>query len=377
MKLSPYARLAAVGFAGALTLTACGSDDNSENTATPGGSTTKAATTGSGGSPADCAEGTLSAEGSSAQKNAMDEFVKGFQAKCPGTTINYNPTGSGAGIKQFTSGQVDFAGSDSALKADKGEVEAAKTRCKGSDALNIPMVVGPIAVAYNLPDVESLVLNGEVTAKIFNGTIKQWNDPAIAALNEGTELPDTAIKVFARSDESGTTENFEKYLAAAGNGNWKTEPSKQWAGTGEGREKSSGVQEAIKTEEGSIGYIEWSYAQDAQLGMAKIDAGAGPVELTGETAGKSLEAAKPEGSGNDLRLKLDFATKEAGVYPIVLVTYEVVCSKGLEPAKAKLVQSFLKYMASDDAQAKVQEIGYAPLPDGVRTKVVAAIDSLG
>ena len=378
MKLSPYARLAAVGFAGALTLTACGSDDNTDNAGSqPSGAATTAGTSGSGASPADCATGTLSAEGSSAQKNAMDEFVKGFQAMCPGTTINYNPTGSGAGIKQFTSGQVDFAGSDSALKSDKGEVDAAKTRCKGSEALNLPMVVGPIAVSYNLADVDKLTLNGEVAAKIFNGTIKKWNDPAIAALNEGTELPDTDIKVFARSDESGTTENFEKYLAAAGNGNWKTEPSKQWAGAGEGREKSSGVQEAIKTEEGAIGYIEWSYARDAQLGVAQIDSGAGAVELTGETAGKALEAAKPEGSGNDLKLKLDYATKEAGVYPIVLVTYEIVCSKGLDPAKAKLVKSFLTYVASDDAQTKVQEIGYAPLTDSVREKLTTAIGSLG
>jgi phosphate transport system substrate-binding protein len=123
--------------------------------------------------------------------------------------------------------------------------------------------------------------------------------------------------------------------------------------------------------------MEWSYAKDAQLGIAKIDSGAGPVELTGETAGKALEAAKADGSGNDLRLKLDYATKEAGVYPIILVTYEVVCSKGLEPAKAKLVKSFLTYAASDEAQAKVQEIGYAPLPDSMREKVTTAIGSLG
>ena len=370
MKLSRYGRIAAVGIAGALTLTACGSDNNE-----PAGATKS--TTGSAPAAAGCpAPGTLSAEGSSAQKNAMDEFVKGFQAKCAGTTINYNPTGSGAGIQQFNAGQVDFAGSDSALKSDKGEVEAAKKRCKDNDALNLPMVVGPIAVAYNLPEVEGLVLNAEVAAKVFNGTIKKWNDPAIAGLNNGVELPDGDIKVFARSDESGTTENFEKYLLAASNGAWKTEPSKQWAGAGEGREKSSGVQEAIKTEEGSIGYIEWSYAQDAQLGVAKIDTGSGPVELTAEVAGEALEAAKPKGKGNDLSLDLDYATKEPGVYPIVLVTYEIVCSKGLDSAKAELVKSFLQYIASDEAQAKAEEIGYAPLPSTIKDKVRTALESL-
>jgi len=372
VKLYRYGRLAAVGLAGALALTACGSDDN-----TPAATGAKPSSTGGGGASIECATGTLSGEGSSAQKNAMDEWVKGYQAKCAGTTVNYNPTGSGAGIKQFNAGQVDFAGSDSALKKDKGEVAAAAKRCQGNEALNLPLVVGPIAVAYNVPEVEGLVLNGEVAAKIFNGKVKKWNDPAIAGLNSGAKLPDGDIKVFSRSDESGTTENFEKYLKAASNGAWTTEPSKQWAGAGEGREKSSGVQEAVKAEEGSIGYMEWSFAKDAQLGIAKIDAGAGPVELSGETAGKALEAAKPEGEGNDLRLKLDYATKEAGTYPIVLVTYEIVCSKGLSADKAKLVKSFLSYASSPEAQQKIAEIGYAPVPSSVASKVTAAVASLG
>ena len=373
MKLYRYGRLAAVGVAGALALTACGSDNNTTNAgATPSGSSS-----GSAGASITCAKGTLSGEGSSAQKNAMEELVKAYQAKCEGTTINYNATGSGAGIKQFNAGQVDFAGSDSALKKDKGEVDAAAKRCQGNKALNLPLVVGPVAIAYNAPGLDGLVLNGEVAAKIFNGTVKKWNDPAIAALNKDAKLPEGDIKVFARSDESGTTENFEKYLKAASNGAWTKEPSKQWAGAGEGREKSSGVQEAVKAEEGSIGYMEWSFARDAQLGIAKIDSGSGPVELTGETAGKALEAAKNDGEGNDLRLKLDYATKEAGVYPIVLVTYEIVCEKGLAADKAALVKSFLGYAASDEAQKKIQEIGYAPLPPTVREKVTSAVASLG
>jgi phosphate transport system substrate-binding protein len=265
----------------------------------------------------------------------MDEFVKGFQAKCPAPPSTTTPRAPAPGIKQFTSGQVDFAGSDSALKADKGGLRRPRP---GARAATRSTSRWSSADRRGLqpPDVESLTLNGEVAAKIFNGTIKTWNDPAIAALNEGTELPDTCdqgVRPLGRVRAPPRTSRSTSRRPATGN--WKTEPSKQWAGAGEGREKSSVVQEAIKTEEGAIGYIEWSYAQDAQLGMAKIDAGSGPVELTGETAGKALEAAKPEGSGNDLRLKLDFATKEAGVYPIVLVTYEIVCSKGLEPGEGE------------------------------------------
>ena len=133
--------------------------------------------------------------------------------------VNYNPTGSGAGIKQFTAGQVDFAGSDSALKTEMkdGVVEqtAADKTC-GSTAWNLPMVTGPIAVAYKLNGVDKLILTPDVIAKIFLGQITTWNDPAIAKVNPGVTLPGTAIKVFFRSDESGTTENFTKYLHGRG-----------------------------------------------------------------------------------------------------------------------------------------------------------------
>ena len=161
---------------------------------------------------ADCFSGTLNGEGSTAQKNAIEAAIKAYQTACSDATINYNATGSGAGIKQFTGKQVDFAGSDSALKTD--EATAAKTAC-GSDAWNLPMVAGPIAIAYNVKGVSNLVLNADVAAKIFNGVVTTWNDPAITALNSGATLPAAPIKVFFRSDESGTTENFTNYLKAA------------------------------------------------------------------------------------------------------------------------------------------------------------------
>ena len=120
--------------------------------------------------------------------------------------------------KAFIAKQVDFAGSDSALKteAKDGKVEAddAKAAC-GSPAWNLPMVTGPIAIAYNVKGVDNLVLNADVAAKIFDGKIATWNYPAIASLNKGVTLPAIPIKVYFRSDESGTTENFTKYLKAA------------------------------------------------------------------------------------------------------------------------------------------------------------------
>ncbi|HEY3005995.1 MAG TPA: phosphate ABC transporter substrate-binding protein PstS [Kribbellaceae bacterium] len=368
---------AIVSVAGLLALSACGSDPETSSS-TPGASDSASTSASSGG---DCPTGTLNAEGSSAQKNAIEEVITKYNAdKCADVTVNYNPTGSGAGIKQFNAGQVDFGGSDSALKTKpkdgKIEVDEAKKRCQGNDALNLPMVIGPIAIEYNVPGVDKLILDGPTAAKVFQGTIKTWNDAAIAKLNPGAKLPAAPIAVFFRSDESGTTENFTKYLAAAGGGAWKGEPAKKWTGAGAGKEKSSGVTEAVKTTKNSITYSEWSYAVDAKLGVAQIDTGAGAVELSPESASKAVGAAKIEGTGNDLRLKIDYTTKAPGAYPIILVTYEITCSKGLPADKVALVKSFLGYFVSADGQSILTGLSYAPLPEELRAKVDTAVQSI-
>ena len=366
-----FASITGVALVGTLALSACGSDNNAAAPAAGNGAI----------DAADCPTGTLNGEGSSAQKNAIERAISDFQATCSGATINYNPTGSGAGIKQFIGDQVDFAGSDSALKdaapAGSTSIEQADAdKTCGSPAWNLPMVTGPIAVGFNVKGVDKLILTPAVTAKIFNGAITTWNDAAIAAINPGVTLPAEAIKVFFRSDESGTTDNFTKYLHAAAPADWAADPAKKWSGKGEGKEKSAGVANAVKSTEGGITYAEWSYAKDNKLGIAQIDNGAGPVELTGEAVGKALSAASQTGEGNNIKLKLDYATKAAGAYPILLVTYEIVCSKAKDPAKATLVKAFLKSFAAADEQSKLQAIGYAPLPPAVQTKVASAIEAL-
>ena len=372
MKLPRYAALTSAVIAGALALTACGSDNN--DTATPTGSSTS-------GAAAAEVSGTLNGEGSSAQKNAIEQAISTFGDSNPGATVNYNPTGSGTGIKQFNAGQDDFAGSDSALKtvAVDGVVEAdaAKTRCGGNEAWNLPMAVGPIAVAYNLAGVDKLILTPAVTAQMFLGMITTWHDPAIAKLNPGVTLPATKISVFFRSDESGTTENFQKYLQGAAPASWAAAPSKVWPGkVGEGRKGSDGTSAGVKSTAGGLTYVEWSFAKDQKLGVAEIDNGGGAVTLSGDTAGKAIAAATPAGTGNDLRLKLDYASKDPGVYPIVLVTYEIACSKGLAADKTTLLKAFLTSYASTATQTSLQEIGYAPLPTEIQTKVTAAIAAI-
>lgn len=373
MKIQRLGAMASFALVGSIALAGCGSDNNTGDTAAADG------TSASASSNVECFDGTLNAEGSSAQKNAFEEVGSLFSAECTGATVNYNPSGSGAGIKQFIGGQVDFAGSDSALKTVEkdGKVEAteAATYC-GSPAWNIPLVTGPIAVAYNIEGVDKLTLTPAVAGDIFSGKITTWNDPKIAAVNSGVTLPSTAIKVFFRSDESGTTENFTKYLKAAAPANWAGEPAKTWDGKGEGKAKSAGVAEGVKSTDGGITYVEWSYAKDNDLGVAAIDNGAGPVELTSETVGKAVATAEQTGTGNDLALKLDYATKEPGAYPINLVTYEIVCSKGKDAEKQKNIKAFLKFFASEEAQKAIEEIGYAPLPPEVQTKVEAAIEAI-
>jgi phosphate transport system substrate-binding protein len=376
VKIQRLGLLASVALVGSLALTACGSDNNAGSSAGGSGSASSSTTAAS-----DCPTGggTLNAEGSSAQKNAIDEAISSFQDQCQGTTINYNPTGSGAGIKQFIAGQVDFAGSDSALKTTpvSGKVEADEAaKACGSPAWDLPMVTGPIAVSYNVKGVSKLVLTPEVIANIFNGKVTTWNDASIAKLNSGVTLPSEPIKVFFRSDESGTTENFTKYLSTAAPTAWTAAPAKKWTGKGEGKEKSAGVAAAVKSTEGGITYAEWSYAKDNKLGMAQVDNGGGPVDLTGDSVGKAVAAAKIAGMGNDLSLKLNYTTKEAGAYPILLVTYEIVCSKGKDAAKTALTKAFLKHFAAADTQKSLEQVGYAPLPDSIRTKVDAAITAL-
>ncbi|KUI30979.1 phosphate-binding protein [Mycobacterium sp. GA-2829] len=372
MKLKSMGTLLSATAIAALTLTACGSDNNAGTAETTGASSTGAA------GAADCGgKNTVNAEGSTAQQNAIALFNQVWGQKCAGKTLAYNPTGSGAGREQFVARNVDFAGSDSAIKGD--QAQQAAQRCGGSPAWNLPLVFGPIALAYNIEGVEGLVLNGDTLAKIFQGQIKTWNDPAIAALNEGKTLPDTAITPIFRSDSSGTTDNFQKYLAAAAPQTWtKGDGSEFQGGAGEGAQKSAGVAQAVQATPGSIGYVEKGFADQAGLDYAQIDNGGGAVELTDETAGKAIDAAKFAGEGNDLTLDLNslYGTKEAGAYPLVLATYEIVCSNGYDPETAAAVKSFLT-VAANDGQAGLSAAGYVPLPDRFKERLLGSIDAIG
>ena len=359
---------------GSSLLAACGTDNNNA---------TGAGTSSSGAAAKpDCGgKRSLKASGSTAQKNAMDRFVARYNADCDGFNLDYTANGSGAGINDFIGGQTDFAGSDSPLNASKGETERAKARCGGSPAWDLPTVFGPIAVTYNIPGVTDLALDGPTLAKIFSGQVTNWNDRSIGQLNPGVTLPDLAIAVVYRSDQSGTTDNFQQYLTAAGGGAWTKGAGKDFAGgVGSGGKGNDGTSTILKQTRGGITYNEWSFALNAKLTIASIVTSQGqpPVKIGADTVGKAIDGAKfVNATGNDLVLDLKsiYGSKAGGAYPIVLATYEVVCSTYADKDTGKAVKAFLT-VAINDGQTGLDTNGYAPLPSALKDKLAGAVRAI-
>ncbi|WP_084469140.1 phosphate ABC transporter substrate-binding protein PstS [Nocardiopsis trehalosi] len=366
MQPSTYRRVSAVALAGAVALTAgCGSDD-----AVRGNNPLPV--------PADlaCFDGSLSASGSSAQENAMQTWVAGYQTECEDALVFYNSIGSGGGRSQFLDGAVAIAGSDAAL--DPEEHAEARPRCAGAEAVNIPAYVVPIAVVFHLEGVEELRLRPETIAAIFDQQITTWNDPRIAEDNPDADLPDMRITPVSRSDDSGTTENFTEYLAAAAGDAWPHEPGGMWPlPPVEAAQGNSGIAEAVEGGQGTIGYVEASHIG----GMSSVEVGVGDefVAVSPESAA-AVVANSPEREGNtehDHALELDYGTTASGTYPIVLVSYEIACLRYEDAAEAERVRDFLGYVISPEGQrAAAEETGSAPLPEDVHASLQASVDAI-
>jgi phosphate transport system substrate-binding protein len=363
--------------AGAMVLSACGSNNNN---ATSSSGSSGASSSSAPAAKIDCAgKATLKASGSTAQANAMTRFVNAYEQACQGKTLNYTANGSGAGVSEFIGNQTDFGGSDSPLNQQAGEVDKAAQRC-GSPAWDLPVVFGPIAVTYNLAGVDSLVLDGPTTAKIFNGAVTTWDDPAIKALNGNTNLPATPIHVVFRSDQSGTTDNFQKYLDAASDGAWGKGAGKTFnGGVGEGAKGNDGTSAAIKNTDGGITYNEWSFAKAQNLKWAKIvtSAGPDPVDITVDSVGKTIAGATVKGQGNDLVLDTStfYKPSQPGSYPIVLATYEIVCSKYADGQTGPAVKAFLQ-AAIGPGQNGLADNGYVPVPPAFMSKLQPAVNAI-
>jgi len=360
-----YGRIAAIVTAGALALTACGNDP--------------AADTGNGGGDTggeSSLSGSLAGSGATSQESAQAAWAAGFQSANPDVDLSYDPVGSGGGRTAFfEGGDIAFAGSDSALADD--ERAKAKERCDGGDAYDLPLYVSPIAVVYKLDGVSELKLSPATVAKIFDGKITKWNDPAIAA-DGNSGLPDLTITPVNRSDESGTTKNFTEYLAKTAGADWPHEASGDWPRQGtQSAQGTSGVVQAVQGGNGTIGYAD--HSQAGQLGVAKIKVGEEFVEPTAEGAAKVVEES-PRKEGvpeHDIAIDIKRDTATAGSYPLVLISYIIVCSKYGDAEQGKLVKAYVGYIASAEGQkAAAEAAGSAPISDALRTDVEAAIESI-
>ena len=307
----------------------------------------------------------------------MSAWTKNYQQACPAASVNYGGGGSGAGVSQFISNTVDFAGSDFPLSpAQAGD---ASNRCgSGNKAIDVPMVAGAIAVGYNLPGVSTLNLSAPTIAKIFSGKITKWDDPAIKQDNAGVTLPSLGIQSFHRSDASGTTYNFTNYLQNDAPVDWTYGHNKVWpAPGGQGAKGTASVVQGVKSTPGGIGYMELSYATQNSIPYAQVGNAHGQfVPLTQANAVNFLSKATQSGTGGDLTLTFPYQVADANAYPAMLVTYEIVCKSGNSATALPLLKGFLGYTASNAGQGILSAIGYVPLPSNLQQLVSGAVASL-
>ena len=357
--LPALAMVVALAFA----VAACGSDSNSSGSAAGGGS----------GSSSGGLAGTLNGAGATFPQPVYQEWAARFKDE-KGVTVNYQGIGSGGGIAQFTAGTVDFGATDSAMKDE--EIAAAK---KKGDPVHVPTVMGAVTVSYNLEGVKSgMKLDGATIADIFLGKITTWNDPAIAKLNEGLQLPSDKITVCHRSDESGTTGNFTKFLVAyspawaSGPG---TDKSVKWP-TGTGAKGNDGVAACIKQNAGAVGYVEQAYALANNFTFASVK------NKAGNFVAPTLDSTSAAGDGLKIPADLRISTIDAPgaqAYPITALTfllvYRDVCKAGADEGKAKALKAWLDY-AEGPGQDVAGELQYAKLPAALHTKAQAKVDGL-
>ncbi|HPY24086.1 MAG TPA: phosphate ABC transporter substrate-binding protein PstS [Mycobacterium sp.] len=342
----------------------------------------------------------LEASGSTAQAIAMARFITTYERACPGRSVTYTPNDSGNGVSEFVAGKTDFAGTDSPVVPSSADWAGddwggddwggddwggddwgrAQARCNGNGPWNLPLVFGPIALTYNVFGVDSLVLDPPAIAKIFTGRINTWDAPEIAALNPDLHLPRQPIVVFFRSDHSGTTDNFQKYLQSAAGPAWDRGAGKEFrGGVGRGRSGNAGTSAEIAQTPGSVTYSEWSFAQKQGLSVARIitSAGSEPVTLSAESVTASISGIRVNGRAHDLVLDTStlYQPTRRGAYPIVLATYEVVCPTYADREVAKAVRDFLG-IALTDGQAGLTDIGYVPVTAEIVERLKAAIGAI-
>lgn len=369
MKISALAGATAL----ALTLSACGGDATTSATteAAKGDATTQAADSGSNLS------GTISGSGASSQQKAQQAWRDNFTIANSGVTVNYEPTGSGTGRQQFLSGQVQYAGTDSALKSE--ELAQVSNTCKTDVAVELPVYISPIAIAVNLEGVKELKLDAPTIAKIFSGQIEKWNDPAIAATNSGVKLPDETIIPIHRAEKSGTTGNFQSYLEEAAPEIWTYGSEETWPiQGGQSAESTSGVVQLALSTPNSIIYAD--YSQIETLTPVKVKVGDEFIGPEPEAAARVVDDSPAAEGATDTLLNKDLKRDGSvkGAYPVVMLSYLIGCQEYKDASTGELVKAFFTYVVSEEGQkaAFAANGGNAPISDTLRKQAMAVIDTI-
>lgn len=369
MLLTRRSAISALSVAALTTLAACGSDAGGSSSSSSAAASGDASAMSGGSTVA----GAIKGAGATSQADAQTAWMNAFMDANPDATVEYGGGGSGAGVKKFLEGAVDFAGSDSALKDED--------LASAGDIVEVPLYISPIAVAYNVPGFTGdthINMTGEVIAKVFKGEITKWNDQAIADLNSGANLPDLAIVPVHRSDESGTTENFTKYLADVAKDVWTDDPAKTWPiDGGQSGDGTSGVITTITSAEGTIGYADASKVT-AELGTVAVGKDGNFVAYSAEAAAKTLDASELSDTATDSQITYSINHEAADSYPIILVSYLIAHQKYDDADIAATVKAYFEYMASEEGQnAAAEAAGSAPISADLRTKIEAAIAMIG
>ena len=296
------------------------------------------------------------------------KWMTEFQKKHPGDQLNYQGIGSGAGIQQMIAGTVDFAGSDDPISAE----DAAKTK----PILHIPVAMGAIVLSYHLVGDPEIKLDGLTLAKIFDGRIKNWNDPAIATLNSGLKLPAQPIVVVTRSDSSGSTAVFTDFLAKV-SPEWVKKKGKtvKWFEGTLGAKGNAGVAGLVKQTPGAIGYVELVYAAESQLHYAIIKNQRGQfVKASTETVSAAATGTLAEAIAKEFKISItDSAVKSA--YPISAFTW-ILLYQTMPKEKGMAMQEFAQWAMSEEAQAMGNAMNYAPVPKDIRSQAIKALTKI-
>jgi phosphate transport system substrate-binding protein len=354
----------AASVATALALAACSSSSSPSSSST----SSSTATSSSSASSNTSLSGTLNGSGSTFQTVFQQQAISSFHSIAPGITVNYGGGGSGKGRTDLADNVVNFAGSDSPIPAADLHLYNGKT------VLYFPVIIGPITMAYNLTGITTLKLTPTVIANIFQGKITKWNDPAITAINSGVSLPSTPITIAARSDSSGTTQNFSLFLKTAVPSVWTLGSSStiKWPSTARTGVGNSGVAQIIKTTPGAIGYVDYATAKASSLTTASV------MNSSGAYIAPSSASASASAAGVTVKPNLTFAAvwgTGAASYPITYQSWDLVYAVQPNANDAAMLKAYLGYLLGA-GQQQLSTLGYAPLPSSIDQMAVAQLSQI-